>query len=182
MEIYGDRAYSVDGYTFPPELKCTKEDKRTFHGCIDPRFLYPSTRVYFDSGTDSADKADLFNDGNINLTLDVVTLYFPWRMGRGEFYDNWSWGPTISAGISSASKDSKDGSEEASNAPVVLFSAGLMLEYKFSEDGPYFAFEVGRAYGFSSDESFGDNSDDATYVGLKVTIPLLKKKSVNEGK
>ncbi len=143
---------------------------------MEARFFDPSARVYFDSGTDSADEIDLFNDGNINLSLDFVSLYIPWRLGKGAFYDKWSWGPMGGVGISSAAKDSENGATKASGAPVVLFSLGMMLEYKFNE-GPSFGFELGRAIGFTSDESFGENNNDsANYVGLKITIPTEKRK------
>ncbi|MFQ5596460.1 MAG: hypothetical protein ACE5GK_00260 [Nitrospiria bacterium] len=157
-----------------PDEKCTKIDFRVLHGCLEARFFDPSARVYFDTGTDGANEIDIFNNGGLNATIDFVSIYIPWRLGRGRYYDVWSWGPLFGAGISAAPQDSEDGTQKASDSPVVLFSTGLMLEYKF-EDGPSFGFEVGYALGFSSDESLSNNNDNAAYVGLKINIPTSQR-------
>ncbi len=160
---------------FPWRLKCSPCDYRTFHLCIQARFFDPSARVYFDTGNDDTGEVDLFNNGGLSPTIDFAAVYVPWRFGRSSYYDSWSWGPLVGVGMSAAAEDSEDGTQQASNAPVVLFSAGLMLEYKFAS-GPSFGFELGWATGFSSDESFGDADDSATYVGLKINIPISSTK------
>ncbi len=106
IEIYNGNAYKRENKDFPWQLKCTSVDKRIFHGCIEARFFDPSTRVYFDSKNDSSNEVDLFHDGNLNLSLDFVSVYLPWRLGKGEFYDSWSWGPMAGVGLSSAAQDS----------------------------------------------------------------------------
>ncbi len=177
IESYNGRAYKLkDGTPFPAQLKCTSVDYRMFHGCLELRFFDPSARVYFDTGSDDVNEIDLFNDGNLNVTVDLVSIYFPWRLGKAEFYDSWSWGPVFGAGISAAAKDSDDGSAKASGAPVVLISVGAMLEYKLKA-GPSFSFEVGRSTGFSSDESLGDIDDSALFVGLRINVPIGDKKA-----
>lgn len=181
IDRFGDRVYKIrDRVTgendFPPELKCSKYDLRTFHGCVEARFFSPSTRVYFDTGRDSEGEIDIFNDGNLNVTLDFINLYFPFRLGRGTYYDKWSWGPILGAGIGApaSSSDSKDGESSASGAPVVLFSVGGLVEYQISDKGSSFAFEAGYSQGYTADESFIDNDDGALYVGLKITIQTDK--------
>lgn len=190
-EIYNNRAYKKvitkigeDGKKvevekeFPPELKCTNVDKRVWRLCLEPRFFTPSTRIYFDTGTDDENEVDLFNDGNINVAIDIASIYLPMRFGKGEYYDNWSWGPMLGLGISSSGNDSAEESRESSSAPVVLTSLGVVLEYKVEKDGPSIAFEGGYAYGVSADESFDDNNDWAKYVGIKINFPLTSEEIV----
>ncbi len=189
VEFYGNRAYKkpdliekIDGeektttYPFPWQLKCSSADYRILHFCIEPRFLDPSARIYFDTGKDEDDEIDIFNDGNLNFSLNFVSLYIPLRFGRGEFYDNWSWGPMAGIGIGSTASDSEDDNEKSSGAPIVLLSYGFMTEYKIGDTGASFGVEAGRAIGISTDESFGDRRDSATFVGLKINIPFGEKK------
>lgn len=171
FEENDERMYSSKDGEFPWLAKCSKFDYRTIHGCLEARFFDPSARVYFDSGTDDPNEIDIFNDGGLSATIDFASIYLPWRFGRSKFYDSWSWGPMVGLGISSPAKDSKDGTSDASDSPVVLASLGLLIEYKLNDEGAAFGVEMGKAIGFSSDESFGDNNDSATYVGLKISIP-----------
>lgn len=182
IDIYDGRAYKKKDPTtkkdipFPAALKCTSVDYRTIHGCLQLRFFDPSARIYFDTGNDDPNEIDIFHDGNLNLTVDLASIYFPWRLGRSEYFDDWSWGPVLGAGIGAAAKDSEDGSMEASDAPIVLFSGGLMLEYRL-QGGPSFAFEGGYSRGYTTDESVDDSDDSALYVGLRINVPLGQKKS-----
>ncbi|OED36236.1 hypothetical protein AB833_26725 [Chromatiales bacterium (ex Bugula neritina AB1)] len=173
VEINGGRLYKKSGEDFPWQLKCSRFDFRVIHGCPEIRFFDPSARVYFDRGKDSASEIDIFNNGGLNASIDFVSINLPWRFGRSEFYDSWSWGPSIGVGIGSPAGDSEDGTEKATGAPVVLTSVGLFLEYKFAKEGPSFGFEIGRSVGFSSDESVMDNSDSATFVGIKIKVPTI---------
>lgn len=52
IEIYDDKAYKKRHRDFPWQLKCTSVDRRIFTGCLEARFFDPSTRVYFDGGSD----------------------------------------------------------------------------------------------------------------------------------
>lgn len=185
IEVYDGRAYKKAGRNFPWELKCSSVDYRTVHGCLELRFFDPSARVYFDTGNDDENELDIFNNGNLNLTVDLASIYLPWRLGKSEFFDDWSWGPVVGAGIGASARDSEDGTIEASDAPVVLLSAGGLLEHK-RESGVSFGFEAGYSIGFSSDESLGDTDDSALYVGLRINVPLgerqePKKKKTGNG-
>ncbi|PCJ18125.1 MAG: hypothetical protein COB04_07635 [Gammaproteobacteria bacterium] len=151
----------------PSSRQCLATDVRVFHNCFEARFLKPGARVYFDTGADSKDEIDIFENGEFNPTVDVASIYLPWRFGTSSYFDPWSWGPLLGVGISTQTKESL--------APVVLASYGLLVEYTIGVKGASFGLELGRAIGFSSDESFEDNTDSATYVGLKITIPTLGK-------
>ena len=156
--------------------KCTEKDPRVFHGCLQLRLFDAGTRVYFDSGTDDPGEVDIFNNGGLVPSLEVGSVYFPWRLGRADFYDSWAWGPQIGVGLSSPAQNSEDGSAQASNSPVVMFSAGLLFEHKLGDDPRTknegsLGFEIGRAVGFSSDESLDDIDDSAWYFGLRIDIP-----------
>jgi len=181
VEIYDGRAYKAAGKKFPWQLKCTDADYRTFHGCLELRFFDPSARVYFDTGSDDEGEVDLFNDGKLNISVDLVSIYVPWRLGKSSFYDKWSWGPVIGAGLGAPAKDSEDGSVEASGAPVVLFSLGGMMQYRL-ESGPSFSFEAGYSRGFTSDESVDDSDDSASYVGIRINVPIGEKDSPKTSK
>ena len=154
------------------KFKCTKYDYRIFHFCLESRFFEPSARIYFDMGKDDQDEIDIFNDENLDVNLDIVAFYVPWRLGGNPLFDAWSWGPMLGVGISSRAQDSEDRTKTASSAPVVTVSYGGMVQYILKNDGASFGFEIGRATGFSSDESFGDINDSATYVGIRINIGL----------
>jgi hypothetical protein len=179
LEMMVDRIYGFreDGLAarirLPAEFRCSKYDFRTFNLCIRPRYFRPSGRVYFDVGDDSDSEVDIFRDGNLSPSIDFVSLYVPWRFGKPIYYDSWSWGPSLSLGITAAPESSEDSSSEASSAPVVMLSLGMQAEYLF-EAGSTFAVELGYAVGFSSDEAFSSSrnrSDGAVYVGIKVSLP-----------
>lgn len=156
-------------------LKCTKYDSRVFHLCPEADFFEANARVYFDNGRDEEDEVDLFKNGNLEPALQFAAVRIPWRFGKSEAFDPWSWGPELSAGLGTPAK-AKEGEEGKSTAPIVLVSAGLRLTYKISAEGSNFAFEVGRVFGFTTDESFGDNDDSATYVGIKIKYVPPKSK------
>ncbi|RYY74051.1 MAG: hypothetical protein EOO52_14340 [Gammaproteobacteria bacterium] len=167
FERDGDRTYKSDDLDYPFDLKCGPHDYRTLHFCPKITFFSPAARVYFDSG-DADDKLDMFNDGNLNANIDFVSIYVPLRFGRSQFYDSISWGPALGVGISAPAKS--DDAEKATGAPVVLASLGFQFEYALGSNGSSCSFELGRAIGFSSDESLNKVSDQATYVGLKIKI------------
>jgi hypothetical protein len=154
---------------FPSTLKCSKFDFRTIHGCLKVSYFQPSARIYIDRGTDDDDEIDIFDNGTLNLSLDFVTIHLPWRFGRAEYYDVWSWGPFIGAGIGQPASDSEDGTKEASSAPVALISFGLLFQYKI--EGASFGLEIGSITGFSADEDLADTTDSATFMGIKINIP-----------
>lgn len=165
-----DKAYSSDnyGWYFPTALKCTKYDKRIFHTCMEFEVLTASTRIYFDKGGDDNKGVDLYNDGKLNLSLELASIYLPWRFGRSEFYDKWSWGPAVSFGIGTLDGTSKD--DKVSTAPAVFISGGGFIRYKPANNVAFY-FELGRTIGYTSDEAFSeDNHDTATYVGFKINI------------
>lgn len=158
---------------FPPAMKCSKWDYRTFKWCPEASYFEPSARVYIDSGEDEPDEVDIFNDGNVNLALDLVTIYFPQRLGRAAYFDAWSFGPFASAGIGQPASDSKDGTKKASSAPVILLATGALFQYKLGEAS--FGIEIGYMYGASADESLGDSDDSAYFMGIRIDLPKPKK-------
>lgn len=115
---------------------------------------------------------------------------------------DWSWGFNFGLGIGAPAEDSETpeamGGERASNAPVLLLTGGIYFEFglgtselgaKFNEalpgyatnmksfglppaTGPKLVIEGGYAQGLSADESFGDISDGAAYVGVGIHVPF----------
>jgi len=154
------------------EASIPLEKKKTFKkGGPDFRLFKPSLKIFFDTGSDDEGEVDIFSDGSLNVSLDLVN--FIYRNDTGLKFANalegttlW-WGPSLGVGITSPADDSADGNEKASDAPVLLMSAGLFLEYDFSENTS-FLLESGYALGITSDESFGDKTDGAIFVGLSL--------------
>lgn len=157
---------------FPWQLKCGKYDKRIIHMCFEYGIFEPSLVTYFDRGRDDPKKVDIFDDGGLSASIQFANVYIPWRFGRSEFFDKWHWGPSFGIGISAAANDATEAEEgesevKSSNAPVVVASWGMKMQYTLSSN-VNFGLEVGRAKGFTSDESFADSSDDANFVGLTI--------------
>ncbi|PCI79691.1 MAG: hypothetical protein COB20_04325 [SAR86 cluster bacterium] len=136
--------------------------------CFKISWLKPSTRVYFDTGSDDEDEIDLFVDGSLNVTLEVLSIAWH-RSFLGS--KDYSWGPILSAGLSTPAKSPSVSDNAgnmttlptASSAPVFMASFGIELQ---GVNQNVFA-EVGYSQGWTADESFGDTSDGAIYVGIK---------------
>ena len=136
------------------------------------RVLEPRARIYFDS-EDNPDEIDIFDDGSISVTVNVVDFYYSW---------NWSdyladknhclhVGLALGTGFTESANNSEDGEKEASSAPVALVSAGVFLEiFSKKDEDKSFIVELGKLVGFSSDESFSDISDSAIYFGLGISF------------
>ncbi|MGC6582673.1 MAG: hypothetical protein ACON4K_10185 [Akkermansiaceae bacterium] len=165
--VAAQAAYGIEGTetTVPMEKKAFKK------GGPDFRLFKPSLKVFFDTGSDDKGKIDIFSDGSLNASLDLVN--FIYRNDTGLKFANapedaklW-WGPSLGLGITSPANDSADNIAQASDAPVLLLSAGLFVEYDFSESTS-FLLESGYALGITSDESFGEKTDGAIFVGLSL--------------
>lgn len=135
----------------------------------DFKLFKPSLKVFFDTGNDDPGEIDVFNDGSLSVSLEMVN--FVYRYDTELVFNNapdstklWI-GPSIGVGITSPADDSEDGSEKASDSPVLMLSAGGFLEYDFSKQTS-FLLEAGYALGITSDEGFDDITDGAIYVGL----------------
>jgi len=166
----------------------------SFDDSIGPsiRIFEPKARVYFDTGWEAADKLDLFNDGSLAPSINFLELYWarPWADGLG--HPDWRWGPNVGVGISSPADDSTDGTVQASGAPVLMLSYGLLMEFPLTtrqidalrEDpaygpaaahrlrrlAPKAGVEFGYAVGVSSDETLDFSADGAIYVGVTLHV------------
>ncbi|MCA9269831.1 MAG: hypothetical protein KDA41_15225, partial [Planctomycetales bacterium] len=167
-------------------------------GAADPtigpsiRVFEPKARVYFDTGWEAPDKLDLFHDGSLAPSINFLELYWarPWSSRLG--HEDWRWGPNFGVGISSRAGDSSDGSVQASGAPVLVMSYGLLFEFPLTSGqieavrhdpnygpaaanqwrrlAPKAGVEVGYALGVSSDETLAYNLDGAIYVGVTLSV------------
>ncbi|MEM9415110.1 MAG: hypothetical protein AAGA29_06465 [Planctomycetota bacterium] len=178
---------------------------------LDFRIIEPKLRVYFDTGTDDNNEVDIFRDGNLAVTVNALEIRFTHHFyderksgfdinADGKLIDRspWSWGFNIGAGVGVPAQESPDGTKSSSNAPVVLLTFGVFLEYDifnldanerkqineiipssgfFSEiagasPGAKIGIEFGYALGFSADENFDDIIDGALYFGLTFHVPF----------
>jgi hypothetical protein len=156
------------------EKKAAMQGASENFGGFDFRLFKPSARIFFDTGSDDAGEIDIFKDGNITATIDIVNLVYRWNTGWN-FPNNpkstlW-YGLSGGLGISAPADDSDDGTEQASNSPILLTTIGGFLEYDISTKTSVLL-EAGYAWGITSDESFGDKTDGAIYVGLSLDIDL----------
>ena len=168
------------------------------------RIFKPCTRVYIDTGSDDDDEVDVFNDGSLVPSLTFAELFFPisgvWEkegvsgsqaaIGPGE--KEWRLGLTVGLGLSSPADDgvinnddetdeaddkagTKEVIDEASSAPVVLGSIGLLFEVPIGKQSNNMkntiGFEAGYAFGVTSSEKYDDINDSAVYIGLALNIP-----------
>lgn len=158
------------------QIECEPRELSSFFSitrwCPQVSLFDPSARIYFDTGEDDEGEVDIFDDGSLSATIDFASLYFPFELF--DTIEEFTFGPSFGVGISGPAQDSKDGSQQASSAPVFLMTGGLAFRVDIGDDDDdnSISFEFGRAIGFSADESFGDNNDSATYVGFKLEIDL----------
>lgn len=163
----------LSSLTWPQKKKAMRGASGNYGG-FDFRLFKPSARIFFDTGSDDDGEVDIFQDGNISASIDLVNLVYRWNTGF-DFINNsdstlW-YGLSAGFGITAPADDSEDGTEEASDAPVLLLTFGGFLEYDLSTKTSVLI-EGGYALGFTSDESFGDRDDGALYFGLSLNFDL----------
>lgn len=123
------------------------------------QILKPSTRIYFDTGSDDTDEVDIFKDGKLGVSIDFLTLSYDYGVT-----DELSIGFFAAGGISSTTS-------EADQSAILMVSAGIAVGVK---DMP-FSFEAGILQGLSASETLKDNSDTALFVGISLNNPAPKK-------
>ncbi|MCA9248928.1 MAG: hypothetical protein KDA42_17495 [Planctomycetales bacterium] len=118
------------------------------------RLFQPKARIYFDSKRNNDQKLDLFQNGSIMASIDILELYFPrdWRLvpswpllpqkidgewtfplwpgHEGEWLKpsdlGWRWGLTFGAGITSSVSDIESASL---SSPILTMSAGARFDF-----------------------------------------------------
>jgi len=177
LPIQGQETATSDPASKPAKEETSKERKEP-RDDFDmtkgwkPRVFQPSARIYFDTGSDDPNEIDLYNDGNLVPTINLLELYRPCKP-QDFFLDtdkNLYFGPAFGVGISAPAEDGdkKTGGpapEEASDAPVLLLTAGVLVELEITKNA-FAGLEFGYAMGFSADEGLSDADDGAFYVGL----------------
>ncbi len=130
------------------------------------------------------DKLDIFPDGSLAPSINLVELYWAQACSERIGRPDWRWGPNIGVGISSRAGDSRDGSVQASRAPVLLLSYGFLFEFPLTSSqanhkhgppsydprrfAPTAGIEFGYALGISSDQAHDYAADGAIYVGVSL--------------
>ena len=156
------------------------------------RYFTPKARVFIDSGRDDDNEVDVFDNGNLNLAISMLELYFAFgnledpdtmtetQQGLEKVLEeisgkngwrkvsHWRFGPVFGVGIGSPPEDGEGEGAEKSSAPIVLATLGGLLEFPITEKNKRIVagIEGGFAYGYSADENIEDKSDAAWYVGL----------------
>lgn len=157
------------------------------------RFFQPKARVYMDLKRDNDDEFDLFADGSVLASLDIVELYFPMPLfserfartfGRSSRLSGLGWrvGGTVGLGLSTALTN---GDAKSNGAPISTLSAGLRYEFPLGRPsqevlatGDYrldertrVGIEGGLQGGLSTEESLDEATDLGLYFGILVNTP-----------
>jgi hypothetical protein len=157
------------------------------------RFFQPKARVFMDLKKDNDDQFDLFSNGAILASLDIVELYFPMPLISDRFARaigkssrlskvGWRVGGTVGLGISTAINN---GGSDNGSAPISTISSGIRYEFPLGrptreliETGdPRFdqrtrvGIESGVQGGMSTDETLEDSTDAGFYFGILVNTP-----------
>ena len=157
------------------------------------RFFQPKARVFMDMKRRNDGEFDLFSNGAILASLDVVELYFPMpliseRFARAVGKTNrlsqlgWRVGGTVGLGITTALNN---GDSSSGSAPISTFSSGVRYEFPLGrpsnevittgdprlDQRTRVGIETGFQAGVSTDESLADSSDMGWYFGILVNTP-----------
>ncbi|MEZ6089678.1 MAG: hypothetical protein R3C05_16930 [Pirellulaceae bacterium] len=159
------------------------------------RFLQPKARVFFDLKRDNDAQFDLFRNGSILASLDVLEIYKPLKFVTEWFDDEngkskslydlgWRFGATLGLGITTALAN---GGGDSGGAPIGVASLGLRYEFPIGPEPPMVldqggrpirldqrtrvGFEAGLQAGTSTDEQIRDRFDAGFYVGMLVNTP-----------
>lgn len=156
------------------------------------RFFQPKARVFMDLKDENDGEFDLFADGAILASLDVVELYFPMPLISDRFGEllgtptqlsniGWRVGGTVGLGIATALTNGTDNGR----APVTTLSSGIRYEFPLGrpsreviETGDLrldqrtrVGIELGVQAGMSTRESLSDKTDAGLYFGFQVDTP-----------
>lgn len=172
-------------------------DSEIFHPSMlrlpEVRFFQPKARVFMDLKRENDNEFDLFSNGAVLASLDVVEVYMPMplisdrfarAMGRPSRLSQIGWrvGGTIGVGITTALTNA-DGT--AGSAPISTMSTGIRYDFPLGrpsreviETGDLrldqrtrVGIETGLQGGISSNESLGDSTDLGWYFGILVNTP-----------
>lgn len=156
------------------------------------RFFQPKARIYSDLKRSNDSEFDMFDDGALLASLDVVEFYFPMpliterfarAMGRPSHLSGLGWrlGGTAGLGITTAVSNS----DKASSAPISTLSAGIRYDFPLGrpsaevlatrdcrlDERTRVGIEGGIQGGLSTDEDLEDSTDLGIYLGILVNTP-----------
>ncbi len=157
------------------------------------RFFQPKARVFMDLKRSNDGEFDLFNNGAILASLDVIELYFPMPLISERFAEmfgksdrlaslGWRVGGTLGLGITTALND---GSAANGSAAVSTISTGIRYEFPLGrpsrelllsgdsrlDQRTRVGMEFGLQGGVSTRESLRDSTDLGLYFGILVNTP-----------
>lgn len=157
------------------------------------RFFQPKARVFMDLKKSNDDQFDLFTNGAILASLDIVELYFPMPLISDRFARTvgkssqlskigWPVGGTIGLGISTALNN---GGSDNGSAPISTLASGIRYEFPLGrpsrelietgdsrfDQRTRVGIETGFQGGISTDESLEDSTDVGFYFGILVNTP-----------
>ncbi len=181
--IFHSQLSSLDGELIEPGMLRLPE----------VRFFQPKARVFMDLKRSNDGEFDLFNDGAILASLDVIELYFPMPLISERFADvfgkrgtlaslGWRVGGTVGLGITTALNN---GGTENGSAPVSTLSAGIRYEFPLGRPSRELietrdirldhrtrvGMEFGVQGGISTRESLDERTDVGLYFGILVNTP-----------
>lgn len=156
------------------------------------RFFQPKARIYTDLKRDNDSEFDMFDDGALLASLDVVEFYFPMPLiterfartfGRSNQLSGLGWrlGATVGLGITTALSNG----DAASSAPISTLSTGIRYDFPLGrpsaevlatgdwrlDERTRVGIEGGVQGGLSTDESLSDSTDVGLYLGILVNTP-----------
>jgi hypothetical protein len=104
-------------------------------------------------------------------TINLVELYRPYPVKDFFLGNRDLWiGPAFGMGLTAPAKDGEGANaDEASNAPVLLLTAGMLGAVPLNKQ-TMIGIESGFAWGISADEGLADADDTAVYVGIALKI------------
>ena len=157
------------------------------------RFFQPKARVFMDLKQSNDGEFDLFNNGAILASLDVIELYFPLPLISERFAEmfgrpdrmaalGWRVGGTLGMGIATALNN---GTSENGSAPVSTLSTGIRYEFPLGppshellvtgdsrlDQRTRVGMEFGLQGGVSTREALQDSTDVGLYFGILVNTP-----------
>jgi hypothetical protein len=156
------------------------------------RFFQPKARVFMDLKRDNEDEFDLFDDGAILASLDVIELHFPMPLISDRFGEllgtpsqlshlGWRVGGTVGLGIATALNNGADNGR----APVTTLSSGIRYEFPLGrpsrevldtgdlrlDQRTRVGIEWGIQAGVSTRESLDEKTDVGMYFGFQIDTP-----------
>ena len=133
---------------------------------LDLALLQPGSFAYFDTGTDEEDEVDLFVDGKLGTTVQLIgadAIAYSDRRNRVRVGLNFG----VGIGTSNEAAPTSDNAAATKSTAVLMLTTSVVADF-----AKVFRLQAGWIQGVSTREKVGSRDDSAVFVGITLRTQL----------